>query len=146
MPKRPAGTGLGVVLSLGASPKQVGKPGDSESLRDSERLQSAFGLRQTDTPAILSEKEAAHLLGVNPDIMREFRRLGLVHPLGDHGDQVPKRYAAIGILRLMADEDRLRAMDSAQTFYWKRKNAARSPVGGSEMPLGGLTGFSPAGA
>jgi hypothetical protein len=94
-----------------------------------ERLEWAFSLRKTNTPAILSEKEAAQLLGVNPDIMREFRKLKLVEPLGDHGDQVPKRYAAIGIVKLMADEDRLRAMDAAQTLYWKRKNAARSVAG-----------------
>ena len=133
MSKRPSGTGLGVVLGGGL--KNGGKPSNSESLEPLERLQSAFSLRQTNTPAILSEKEAAQLLGVNPDLMRAFRRRGLIEPLGDHGDQVPKRYAAIGVLRLMADEERLRAMDAAQTLYWKRKNAARSP--GGDAGLGG---------
>lgn len=127
MSKRPAGTGLGVALGSGL--RKGGKPDDSDSMGAVERLNSAFGLRQTNTPAILSEKEAAQLLGVNADVMREFRRLGLVDPLGDYGAQVPKRYAAIGILRLMADEERLRQMDAAQTLYWKRKNAARLPVG-----------------
>ncbi len=123
MSKRPRGIGLGIELG-----PEI-KPDGRELLGPAERLQSAFSLRQTNTPAILSEKEAAQLLGVNPDIMREFRRRSLVHPLGDHGDQVPKRYAAIAILKLMVDEDLLRAMDAAQTNYWKRKNAARSVAG-----------------
>lgn len=123
MSKRPRGIGLDI--PLGAENRPEGR----ELLGSNERLQLAFSLRTTNTPAILTEKEAAQLLGVNPDIMREFRRLGLVQPLGDHGDQAPKRYAAIAILKLTADEDRLRAMDAAQTNYWKRKNAARSVTG-----------------
>ena len=128
MSRRPRGVGMGVPLRAETTPD-----GD-EPLGPLARLQMAFGLRQTDTPAILAEKEAAQLLGVNPDIMREFRRLGLVEPLGDYGEQVPKRYSAVSILKLMVDEGRLRAMDAAQTDYWKRKNAARSTTGnGNEV-------------
>ena len=124
VPKRPRGIGLGVPFGAAS------KPTDRELPGPLERLQLGLSLRQSNIPAIISEKEAAQILGVNPDIMREFRRLGLVEPLGDYGDQVPKRYASVGIVRLMSDEDRLRAMDAAQTKYWKGKNAARSVAGG----------------
>ena len=98
-------------------------------LQPMDRIMAGLELQRAKIPAILSEKEAAQILGINPDLMRELRRLKLLNPLGDHGDQAPKRYAAIEILQITSDEGRLRAIDAAQTEYWRRKNSARTSSG-----------------
>ncbi len=90
-----------------------------------ELLEAGLRLHEARLPAILTEQEAATLLGVNADLMRELRRVGLVICLGEHAEQAPKRYAAAHILCLCADEERLRAIDKAQFDYWRRKNSGR---------------------
>lgn len=97
----------------------------SEGPGRQELLEARLRLHEARLPAILSEQEAASLLGVNVELMRELCRLRLVECLGEHADQAPKRYAAAHVLRLCADEARLRQIDEAQVSYWRRKNAGR---------------------
>jgi hypothetical protein len=58
--------------------------------------------------------------------MRVFRRLKIIRPLDQGGDQCPKRYATVELLLTSADPEKLRAMTEAQAEYWKGKNATRT--------------------
>lgn len=61
----------------------------SEGPGRQELLEAGLRLHEARLPAILSEQEAASLLGVNVELMRELRRLRLVECLGEHADQAP---------------------------------------------------------
>ncbi len=76
-------------------------------------------------PARLNVMETAKLLGFAEHDIQILMSVGKLTPLGDPAPNVPKRFAAIEIIRLAADPDWLHKATKEISKYWRNKRERR---------------------
>lgn len=77
-------------------------------------------------PARLNNTEAAVLLGFQEHDITALMAAGLLSPLGKPAQNAPKYFAAIDIIELSQDRDRLSQATRALAKYWSVKNSRKT--------------------
>jgi hypothetical protein len=76
-------------------------------------------------PARLDVAATAKLLGFTESEMQILMSVGKLTPLGDPAPNAPKRFAAVEMIRLAADQDWLHKATKEIAKFWKNKRERR---------------------